>query len=159
MSADRVASMDELRATALGCTACRLAEGRTPVVFGGGGVTPDIEIDQSYLTDFEMAVERDGALFNFAVEYANSNPDLPGDWTADETVIEEFSAYLAEREKIDEYLEVFGLAMSDSLLEANAEFMSWGVRREITRKINGAEAADISYPGFLREFVARGGSA
>ena len=42
MSADRVASMDELRATALGCTACRLAEGRTQVVFGDGDPQADV---------------------------------------------------------------------------------------------------------------------
>ena len=111
------------------------------IVYGGGGVTPDIEIDQSYLTDFEMAVERDGALFNFAVEYANSHPDLAEDWQVDTTVLAEFSDFLQEREKIGEYLEVFDLTMSDSLLAANADFLRWGMRREVTRKVHGAQAA------------------
>ncbi len=111
------------------------------VVYGGGGVTPDIEIDQSYLTDFEMAVERDGALFNFAVEYANTHPDLPRDWDVGGDVIDEFAGFLSDRENIDEYLGVFELAMSDSLLDANADFMRWGVRREVMRKLYGSQAA------------------
>jgi len=86
-------------------------------------------------------VERDGALFNFAVEYANSHPELPSDWQVDDEVLAEFTAFLAERDKIDEYLEVFELTMSDSLLAANADFMRWGMRREVVRKTNGAQAA------------------
>jgi len=111
------------------------------VVYGGGGVTPDIEIDQSYLTDFEMAVERDGALFNFAVEHANAHPELPRDWSPDAGVLAEFSTFLSGRENIEEYLGVFELSLSDSLLEANEDFMRWGVRREVTRKLHGAQAA------------------
>ena len=50
------------------------------VVYGGGGITPDIEIEQDFLTDFEVAVERDGALFSFAVELAAAMPDIPRDF-------------------------------------------------------------------------------
>jgi carboxyl-terminal processing protease len=117
----------------------RTDDGR--IVYGGGGVTPDIEIDQSYRSDFEMAVERDGALFSFAVDYVNSHPDLPADWRPDGEVLAEFGDYLAEREKIEEYLEVFDLALSDSLLGANDDFLEWGVRREVLRRTQGSEAA------------------
>jgi len=111
------------------------------VVYGGGGVTPDIEIDQSYRTDFEVAVERDGALFSFAVDYVNSHPDLAPTWKPDGAVLEEFGEHLAEREKIHEFLEVFELAMSDSLLDANTDFLEWGVRREVLRRTQGSSAA------------------
>ena len=111
------------------------------IVYGGGGVTPDIEIDQSLRTDFEMAVERDGALFTFAVDYVNTHPDLPPDWRPDDDVLAEFADHLAEREEIDELLEVFELSLSDSLLAADRDFLAWGVRREVLRRTNGAEAA------------------
>jgi DNA polymerase len=42
MTIDGAITMDELRATALGCTACRLAEGRTQVVFGDGDLQADV---------------------------------------------------------------------------------------------------------------------
>jgi carboxyl-terminal processing protease len=111
------------------------------LVFGGGGVTPDIEIDQSYRTDFEMAVERDGALFSFAVDYVNANPDLPASWRPDDDVLSAFGDYLAERENIDEFLGVFDLSLSDSLLTANRDFLQWGVRREVLRRTQGSQAA------------------
>ena len=111
------------------------------LVYGGGGVTPDIEVDQTYLTDFEMAVERDGALFAFAVEYANGHENLPRDWQVDDAVLDDFRTFLEDRENLDEYLGVFELAMSDSLLDANTGLMKWGVRREVMRKLFGAQAA------------------
>lgn len=117
----------------------RTAAGRT--VYGGGGVTPDIEIEQSYLSDFEVSVERDGALFSFAVEYVSRHPDLERDWRPDDGVMREFGEYLAGRENIEEYLEFFDLALSDSLLAANRDFLSWGVRREVMRRAYGAQSA------------------
>ena len=42
MTTDGATTMDELRATALVCTACRLAEGRTQVVFGDGDPQADV---------------------------------------------------------------------------------------------------------------------
>ncbi len=111
------------------------------VVYGGGGITPDIEIDQSFLTDFEMAVERDGALFAYAVDYANAHPKIDRDWRAGDDVLADFGEFLAQRENIEEYLGVFDLALSDSLLQANEDFLRWGLRREVVRRLHGAEAA------------------
>ncbi len=42
MSTDAVERLDELRAEALACTACRLSEGRTQVVFGDGNPEADV---------------------------------------------------------------------------------------------------------------------
>jgi carboxyl-terminal processing protease len=111
------------------------------MVFGGGGVTPDIEIDQSYLSDFEVSIERDGALFSFAIEYANHHPELTADWIPGQQVLAEFGDYLAQREMIEEYLDYFDLSLSDSLLAANSDFLSWGIRREVMRRTAGAQAA------------------
>jgi carboxyl-terminal processing protease len=113
--------------------------GRT--VYGGGGITPDIEIDQAFMADFEVALERDGALFSFASYYGARHPELPQDFHADQDVVAEFRGYLAERENIEEYLGVFELSLSDSLLQANEEYIQWGIRREILRREFGPEAA------------------
>jgi len=42
VTTDGATTMDELRATAIVCTACRLAEGRTQVVFGDGDPQADV---------------------------------------------------------------------------------------------------------------------
>ncbi len=111
------------------------------VVYGGGGINPDIEIDQDFLKDFEVAVERDGALFAFAVDYAAKNSDIPEDYQVSDTDYAEFEEFLADREKIGEYLEVFELAYSDSLVAANSEFIKRGMRREVARRLHGPTAA------------------
>ncbi len=113
--------------------------GRT--VYGGGGITPDIEIEQSLLSDFEMAVERDGALFAYAVDHANAHPEIDAGWRASDAVLDDFAGFLADRENIEEYLGVFDLTLSDSLVTANEDFLRWGLRREVVRRLHGAEAA------------------
>ena len=111
------------------------------VVYGGGGINPDIEIDQDFLEDFEATVERDGALFGFAVDYAAKHADIPEDYQVSDADFAEFKEFLAGREKIDEYLEVFDLAYSDSLVDANSEFLKRGIRREVARRLHGPQAA------------------
>jgi len=111
------------------------------VVYGGGGINPDIEIDQDFLGDFEVAVERDGALFAFAVDYAAENENIPEDFQVSDQEYLDFKEFLAQREKINEYLEVFDLAYSDSLVDANSEFIKRGIRREVARRMHGPQAA------------------
>jgi carboxyl-terminal processing protease len=111
------------------------------VVYGGGGINPDIEIDQDFLTDFEVAVERDGALFSYAVDYATDHKDIPEDFELSDSDYRRFKEFLEGREKIGEYLEVFELSYSDSLVDANSEFIKRGVRRELARRVHGPTAA------------------
>ncbi len=115
------------------------------VVYGGGGITPDIEVDQEYLSDFEIAVERDGVLFNFAVEYVSQHEESSDDFQVlapvSDSVFRDFSEALKQRENIDEYLGDFELTMSDSLLDANSDFLKRGIRRELARRVLGPQAA------------------
>jgi carboxyl-terminal processing protease len=111
------------------------------VVYGGGGITPDIEIDQDLMTDFEVAVERDGALFGFAVDYVAQHPEVPVDFKVGSADYQAFKDYLRGREKIEEYLGVFALTFSDSLVDANADFVKRGIRREVARRVHGPTAA------------------
>jgi len=110
------------------------------IVYGGGGVTPDIEIEQPIMSEFEFALERDTALFRFAHIWAVKH-DVDSSFTASNEMMSEFNEFLVDREKLAEYLEAYEIAMTDSLLQANDEFMRRGLRREMLRKIDGAEAA------------------
>ncbi|MFH1845684.1 MAG: S41 family peptidase [bacterium] len=116
----------------------RTDQGR--VIYGGGGITPDIEIDQALLEDFEVALERDGALFSYASYYA-ARHEVPADFVADDVVMADFQQYLSERENIEEYLGVFDLSLSDSLYQANTDYIRWGIRRELMRRQQGPQAA------------------
>jgi len=111
------------------------------VVYGGGGVTPDIEIDQDFLTDFEVAVERDGALFSFAVDYVAKLDSIPENPVIDDATFRSFEDFLKHRENIEDYLGAFDLTLSDSLIAANRTFIERGIRREVARRAHGAQAA------------------
>ncbi len=107
------------------------------VVYGGGGVTPDIEIDQDLMSNFEVAVERDGALFSFAVDYVNDHDGTAAEFEVSDALFGRFKAFLKEREKFEEYLGDYELAWSDSLVDANSAFLKRGIRREVARRVGG----------------------
>lgn len=61
--------------------------GRT--VYGGGGVTPDIEIEQDKLNDLEMEIRRLNLFFSYSVEYTTTH-DIDENFIADDSVIQDF---------------------------------------------------------------------
>jgi carboxyl-terminal processing protease len=111
------------------------------VVYGGGGVTPDMEIKQDYMNDFEVAVVLDQALFGFAVDYANDHEGLGKDFKVSDEMFSRFKTYLGEREKLGDFLEDFNLTLSDSLMDASRDYLDRGIRREIARRVDGPTAA------------------
>ncbi|RKZ14384.1 hypothetical protein DRQ50_09020 [bacterium] len=111
------------------------------VVYGGGGITPDIELDQDFLTDFEVAVERDGVLFAYAVDFAATHSGVSATADVSDDDFTAFKEFLDQRENIEEYLGDFELAMNDSLLDANEAYLKRGIRRELSRRVIGPQAA------------------
>jgi len=111
------------------------------IVYGGGGITPDFEIEQALMADFEIAIERDGALFSYASYYAAKQDSIPASFEADGSIVADFYDYLKKRENIAEYLAVFDLTLTDSLYQANEEYIQWGIRREVMRRQYGPQAA------------------
>ena len=110
------------------------------IIYGGGGITPDIEIDQPFLGDFEVAIERDYSLFQFSTKWA-AHHDVTRDLVPDEAMISEFHDFLATREKLPEYLEVYDLKLTPELLAEEHDYIAKGLRRELMRLKFGQEAA------------------
>jgi carboxyl-terminal processing protease len=67
-------------------------------VYGGGGIVPDIEIDMPDLRPIEINLERQSMFFNFAVSYLAKHPDIPRDFEINGQILEEFRAFLKEKE-------------------------------------------------------------
>ena len=65
------------------------------VVYGGGGITPDIEIKQDTLNSFAIAVRKKNLIFNFAVEYIASN-DINKNFTVTDEIFNDFVNYIYE---------------------------------------------------------------
>ncbi|MGB7062131.1 MAG: S41 family peptidase [Candidatus Zixiibacteriota bacterium] len=66
-------------------------------VYGGGGIVPDIEIERPDLKPIELNLERQSMFFNFAVSYLSTHPDIPRDFEINGQILEEFRAFLKEK--------------------------------------------------------------
>ena len=64
------------------------------VVYGGGGIEPDIVVKNPKLSNFEWELIRKSLFFNFAVKYASTIQDTSKPIVIDKTVLDEFRRYL-----------------------------------------------------------------
>jgi carboxyl-terminal processing protease len=67
------------------------------VVYGGGGISPDIVVDPEKLTALELNLERLSTFFDFAIKYTNSHPDLKPDFDVSDAMIGEFRQFLMDK--------------------------------------------------------------
>ena len=74
----------------------KTAGGRT--VYGGGGITPDVKVEQQQRPRLVIAIARAGLFFDFAVQYAAtySFPERPDAFAVDDEVIQAFRDFLAD---------------------------------------------------------------
>lgn len=66
-------------------------------VYGGGGITPDVEVEPAEVAPFLQFLLARSAYFRFAVEYSNVHPNLDRDWQPGEEVLDEFGRYLVDK--------------------------------------------------------------
>ena len=95
------------------------AKGRQ--VFDGGGIAPDIELEEQRMNDFQWLLVRRYAIQTFAQDYSRERPDLPKGWDVSEEVIAEFREFL-DREKIE---------FKEADFDANLDYMRRFIKREV----------------------------
>ena len=103
--------------------------GRT--VFGGGGIAPDIELDEVKIPLLVQDLEQKQVFFKFAVKYAVKHKEAPKDYALTPAIRDEFRDLL-KAEKVE--------TRADSLV-AVQRWIDTGVRRELARRYEGDEAA------------------
>jgi carboxyl-terminal processing protease len=68
------------------------------VVYGGGGITPDVLVKQPELSRTTQLLEVRSALFNYGVEYASKHPDLTKELEITPSIVEEFIHHAASED-------------------------------------------------------------
>ncbi len=68
------------------------------VVYGGGGIVPDIEVERETWRPIEINLYRQSMFFDFAVEYVAGNPDVKPNFKVNEETIEQFREFIKEKE-------------------------------------------------------------
>lgn len=65
------------------------------VVYGGGGITPDMELEApAFLKPIEINLERKSLFFDFAVSYVAAHPGLGLDFEVTDEIIDEFRSFI-----------------------------------------------------------------
>ena len=109
----------------------RTAAGR--IVYGGGGVTPDIEIEPSLRPDIVVDLERRGEFFEFAIEYAAVHELPEGSISVSDGMWSEFVEFLGR----DEF------EFDAAELDEHREDIVLAVRRDMTRRLRGRDEAYV----------------
>jgi carboxyl-terminal processing protease len=73
------------------------------VVYGGGGITPDVLVEPPELSEFLRTLERRRIFFNFAVHYAALYPDPESDVPVDDEMLTALQKYLDDPDQQFEY--------------------------------------------------------
>ena len=103
--------------------------GRT--VFGGGGITPDVELDEVKYPQLVEDLESKQLFFKYAVKYASKHQEAPAKYAITPSIREDFLSLL-KAEKFD---------YDPDSLQAAQRFVDTGLRRELARRYAGDEAA------------------
>lgn len=111
-------------------------------VYGGGGITPDVEIEPALLSDFEVALERDATYFHFTNEWLVGHEHTGAkNFDLTDPMFELFWEIAQEREDLPGFFEDMELEMSRELFEEHREEIAVGVLREFERREGGNAAA------------------
>jgi len=68
------------------------------VVYGGGGITPDIFVKPPTLSRATQLLEVRSALFNYGVEYAAAHPNLKQDFEITQAMLDDFTKYASDKD-------------------------------------------------------------
>lgn len=104
---------------------------RHRLVYGGGGITPDVDVKPEKLTTFESKIEGRGLFFNYAVKYVGRHKGLTAPPAVTDPMVAEFLG-VVKTENID---------FTPDEATRDHDYLVRGIRRELARRIVGDEAA------------------
>jgi carboxyl-terminal processing protease len=102
------------------------------IVYGGGGITPDITIEQPRLTKLEEALVRNSLFFDYGVTYLGKHKEeISENFEVSDAMLSDFKA-LARSKKIE---------FTDEEFEADRDYVATWIKTEMFRRRFGDEAA------------------
>jgi carboxyl-terminal processing protease len=138
------------------------------LVFGGGGIIPDVEVEGEEFNSLKFSLLRQQMFFEFALSYTAHNKNMPKDFVVDDKVLKEFREFLKSknfefttsyqlefdklRQSLKENLDSPELNVKlqelGKLLEQekekefrkSEEYIKWRIKEEIVAKLYGREA-------------------
>jgi len=101
------------------------------VVYGGGGITPDLELSPREYTELQRNLEKDYLGFSFAMDYLKKHNDVKQDFTTSDAVLNDFYKFL-EAKKFQ--------YKKEDLTPENVDYIRTMVAREVVNAKFGRNA-------------------
>jgi carboxyl-terminal processing protease len=132
------------------------------IVYGGGGITPDVTVEREELNQLKINLERLSTFFDFSIIYTTEYPDLSPDFEVTDGMIEEFKNHLKEMEfsyksKLETELEEMKkVAEEQGTLELYADdFESLEAKIAIEKEKEFDKNIDFIKRGIKRDILTR----
>jgi carboxyl-terminal processing protease len=81
------------------------------IVYGGGGIVPDISTDRELWKPIELNLYRKQMFFDFAVKYVAEHPDTKPDFQATDAIVADFRQFI--KDKTFSYKSALEVAVDD----------------------------------------------
>jgi carboxyl-terminal processing protease len=109
--------------------------GRT--VYGGDGITPDVQASAAKLTDFQTLMLARGVFYpvpqgvgDFVRFYLGTKPNVTKDFTPDDAVMTQFAKFLDQQH----------VTYTPAQIQANLPWLKWEIKREVATTLFGLSA-------------------
>jgi carboxyl-terminal processing protease len=101
------------------------------IVYGGGGITPDVIVARPMPNDFQETTVENFAFFSFADEFFKTNPVINESFQVSNAMVEDFKKHLKARQ----------IPFTDKDIADNMDFIKMRIRHEIFYKRLGNQEA------------------
>ncbi|MCX6827567.1 MAG: S41 family peptidase [candidate division Zixibacteria bacterium] len=133
------------------------------VVYGGGGILPDVEISQDrYLLPIEINLERKGIFFDFAVRYVVTHPDLGKDIVINDDIVKDFKSFTESKSfsyktslevTLDRMKNIVKEEQKDSIFAQSMKELGQQIKKE--KETDFAKSDDYIKKAIKREIIAK----
>ncbi len=90
-------------------------------VYGGGGITPDVEFQQPKLNNVQQRLLARNVFFDFSKSYLADHKDVSEDFEPNDAVVQDFKKYLRQE----------GISLSDKDFVANLNFIKLRIKENV----------------------------
>lgn len=98
------------------------------IVYGGGGITPDIDIQNDFLTNLSAELRRKNVFFNFAVDYlVDHDHQVSKNPVITDKIMNDFLAYASKE----------GVKYTPADLDSARAYIENTIKSELVRKVYG----------------------
>jgi len=114
------------------------------VVYGGGGILPDIELDEDRTMEpIEINLERQRLFFDYAVNYFVEHPELASDVKITDEIVADFKQYIESKEfEYKTSLEVSLEEIKEIVEEENKDSLFSPVLSDFAERVEAEKEAD-----------------